>query len=112
MKKFTISILLLLISLPILAQERKIEQVDENLYIYRVFDDSGRLQQKGFYKNIDGTLFEHGIWIDNFGTKAEFQNGTMVWIQPKGQKRYTSEEIQLHRLKRKVEMLEAKLTSL
>ena len=111
MKKLILSILLLLITLPILAQERKLEQVDGNLYSYKLYDGK-ELTQTGYYKNIDGTLIVHGMWKNNLGTTALFDNGDLVWIKPKGQKKYTSGEIQLHRLKRKVEMLEAKLTSL
>jgi len=43
---------------------------------------------------------------------AEFDNGKMVWIKPKGQKKYTFEEIQIHKLKRKVARLEEKVSSL
>ena len=111
MKKLTLSILLLLLTLPILAQERKLEQVDGNLYSYKLYDGK-QVTQTGYYKNIDGTLIVHGMWRNNLGTTALFDNGDLVWIKPKGQKKYTSEEIQLHRLKRKVEMLEQKLTSL
>ena len=113
MKRIILSILFLLVTLPILAQERILEKVDGlNLYEYRVFNSEGDLHQKGFYKKQNGTLIEHGIWRDNVGTIALYEHGTLVWIKPKGRKKYTSTEIQLHRLKRKVEMLEQKLTSL
>ena len=101
MKKLTLSILLLLLTLPILAQERKLEQVDGNLYSYKLYDGK-QVTQTGYYKNIDGTLIVHGMWRNNLGTTALFDNGDLVWIKPKGQKKYTSEEIQLHRLKRKL----------
>jgi hypothetical protein len=111
MKNIITTIILLVMTLPILAQERKLEQVDENLYSYKKYED-GRLSQRGYYKNLNGTLFEHGIWRDNFGTIAQFKNGNLVWIKPKGDRKYTSDEIELNRLKRKVRMLEQKLTSL
>jgi hypothetical protein len=98
-------------TLPILAQERRLEQVENNLYSYTSYDN-GKVAQRGYYKKLDGTLIVHGIWKDNYGTVALFENGKMLWIKPKGRKKYTSDEIQLHRLKRKVEMLEQKLTSL
>jgi len=94
------------------GQERVLHQVDETLYEYMVFDAEGDLEQQGFYKKLNGTFFEHGIWRDEHGTKALFELGKLVWIRPKGDRKYTSEEIQLHQLKRKVEKLEQKLTSL
>jgi hypothetical protein len=113
MKRIILSILFLLVTLPILAQQRILEKVDEsNLYEYKVFNSEGDLHQKGFYKKQNGTFIEHGIWRDNVGTKALYENGDLVWIKPKGDRKYTFREIQLHRLMRKVEMLEQKLTSL
>ena len=111
MKRLITTTLLLLMTLPILAQERRLEQVENNLYSYTSYDN-GKVAQRGYYKKLDGTLIVHGIWKDNYGTVALFENGKMLWIKPKGRKKYTSDEIQLHRLKRKVEMLEQKLTSL
>ena len=113
MKRIILSILFLLVTLPILAQERILEKVDgSNLYEYRVFNSEGDLHQKGFYKKQNGTFIEHGIWRDNEGTKALYENGNLVWIKPKGDRKYTFREIQIHRLQRKVTMLEEKLTSL
>jgi hypothetical protein len=112
MKRIILSILFLLVTLPILAQQRTLEKVDENLFEYKVFNEEGDLHQKGFYKKQNGTFIVHGIWRDFSGTKALYENGDLVWIKPKGDRKYTFREIQLHRLTRKVEMLEQKLTSL
>ena len=111
MKKLITTIILLVMALPILAQERVVEHIDGNLYSYTLYND-GKVEQKGYYKELDGTLIVHGIWKNNYGTMALFEDGKMLWIKPKGDRKYTSDEIQLHRLKRKVEMLEQKLTSL
>ena len=111
MKKLITTIILLVMTLPILAQERVVEHIDGNLYSYKLYDGK-QLKEKGYYKELDGTLFEHGIWKDNFGTTALFEKGKMVWIKPKGEQKYTYEQIQLHRLKRKVAILEQRLTSL
>ena len=111
MKKLITTIILLVMTLPILAQERVVEHIDGNLYSYKMYDGK-ELTQRGYYKNINGTLFEHGIWKDNFGTTALFEEGKMVWIKPRGEQKYTNEQIQLHRLKRRVAMLEQRLTSL
>jgi len=112
MKRIILSILFLLVTLPILAQERILEKVDENLFEYKVFNEEGDLHQEGFYKKENGTYIVHGIWRDFSGTKALYENGQMVWIKPKGDRKYTFREIQIHRLQRKVTMLEEKLTSL
>jgi|SRR5210317_2087268 len=112
MKRISLTILFLLVTLPILAQQKTLEKVDENLFEYKVFNEEGDLHQKGFYKKQNGTFIEHGIWRDNVGTKVLFELGKMVWIKPRGDRKYTSEEIQLYQLKRKVEKLEQKLTSL
>jgi len=94
------------------GQERVLEKIDEITYEYTVFNSEGKLHQKGFYKKQNGTFIEHGIWRDNVGTKALYENGKLVWIKPKGDRKYTFREIQIHRLTRKVAMLEEKLTSL
>ena len=111
MRKLITTIILLVMALPILAQERVVEHIDGNLYSYKLYDN-GKVEQRGYYKELDGTLIVHGIWKNNYGTVALFEDGKMLWIKPKGDRKYTSDEIQLHRLKRKVEMLEQKLTSL
>jgi hypothetical protein len=112
MKRIILSILFLLVTLPMLAQQRTLEKVDENLFEYKVFNEEGDLHQKGFYKKQNGTFIVHGIWRDFSGTKALYENGDLVWIKPKGKEKVTFREIQLHRLQRKVAMLEQKLTSL
>lgn len=111
MKRLITTTLLLLMTLPILAQERRLEQVEENLYSY-VSYDNGKVAQRGYYKKINGSLIEHGIWKDTFGTVALFEDGEMLWIKPKGEKKYTKEQIELHRLRRRVSKLEEALTSL
>ena len=112
MKTLITSILLLIFTLPIQAQERKLELVDDNLYKYQFVNEEGQITQSGYYKKINGSYLPHGFWRDNVGTKAEYRNGIMVWIKPKGQKKYTFEELQIQKLKNRIEMLEQKLTSL
>ena len=111
MKNLISTILLLLVTLPILAQERKLEQVEQNLYNYKVYDN-GKLQQSGWYLKIDGKFIATGLWKDSYGTMALYDDGQMVWIKPKGEKKYTHQEIELHRLRRRVAKLEEALTSL
>ena len=111
MKNLISTILLLLVTLPILAQERKLEQVEENLYNYKVYDN-GKLQQSGWYLRVDGKFIATGLWKDSYGTTALYDDGQMVWIKPKGEKKYTHQEIELHRLRRRVAKLEEALTSL
>lgn len=111
MKNLISTILLLLVTLPILAQERKLEQVEQNLYNYKVYDN-GKLQQSGWYLRVDGKFIATGLWKDAYGTTALYDDGQMVWIKPKGEKKYTHQEIELHRLRRRVAKLEEALTSL
>jgi len=112
MKTLITSILLLIFTLPIQAQERKLEKVDDNLYKYEYVNDNGQIAQSGYYKKVNGSYLPHGFWKDNAGTKAEFRNGIMVWIKPKGKKKYTFEELQIQKLKNRIARLEQKITSL
>ena len=112
MKKIITSILFLLVTLPMLAQEKTLEKVDNNLYEYKVFNEEGDLQQKGFYKKKNDEFVHHGIWKDSFGTKALYENGKMVWIKPKNDRKYTYQEIKIRILRNKVMKLEERLTSL
>ena len=112
MKKIILSILFLLVTFPMLSQEKILEKVDEGLYEYTVFNNEGEFHQKGFYKKQNGMFIEHGIWRDQFGTKILFEFGKIVWIKPKGDRRYTSAELQIHRLRNRIQRLESTLTSL
>ena len=85
MKKLTFSILLLLITFPILAQERRLEQVENNLYSYTSYED-GKVAQRGYYKKLDGTLIVHGIWKDNYGTVAFLKMEKCFGLNQKGGK--------------------------
>jgi len=96
----------------VFGQERVIHQIDDNLYSYKYVNEEGEVTQKGYYKIIDNVFRPHGFWSDNFGTKAEFRNGIMVWIKPKGKKKYTFEELQIQKLKNRIARLEQKITSL
>ena len=96
----------------VFGQERVIHQIDDNLYTYKYVNKEGEVTQKGYYKKVDGSYLPHGFWKDNAGTKAEFRNGIMVWIKPKGKKKYTFEELQIQKLKNRIARLEQKITSL
>lgn len=88
------------------GQERTVEKVDTNLYKYTV-KTNGKVHQKGYYKLIDGIFEEHSYWRNEFGTVAYFENGKMIWIKPNGKRKYTYREMELNKLRRKVERLEA-----
>ena len=106
MKNLITSVLLLFLSTSVFAQTRTMEQVDENLYHY-VVKDGNKFLQSGYYKLIDSKYEEHGMWKDHVhGTIAYFENGKMSWIKPKGEKKYTYNQMELHRLRRKVKQLE------
>lgn len=66
--------------------------------------------QTGKFIKIDGEWERHGIWKSEFA-KARYNNGKLVWLQPKGQERYTYERIRMEQLLRKVERLETRLAS-
>jgi len=97
-----------LCTIPLFGQTSKvITQIDDNLYQYRAYNEDGKIQQKGYYKKIDGNYEEHWYWRDYAGTVAYFENGKMLWIKPKGHKKYTYEEIEYHRMKSEIERLKA-----
>ena len=48
----------------------------------------------------DGKLLVHSYWSDDVGTKKFLYNkGKLVWIKPKGQPRYTYEQIEFEQMK-------------
>ena len=114
MKTLITSIFLLTLTFTIQAQERKLEQVDNNLYKYEYINDEGKVSQTGYYKKIEGSFEPHGFWVDYSGnkTKAKYHDGVMVWIKVKGQRKYTFEEIQLRKLSNKIARLEKQVLTL
>jgi hypothetical protein len=111
MKKIMFSVILLFLSFPILAQEKRLEQVDDRLFSYKEYND-GKIFQSGYYEKLNGEYIATGLWKNSLGTIAYFENGEMLWIKPKGSVKVSKEQIEIHRLKRKVEKLEKALTSL
>ena len=53
---------------------------------------------------------QNGIWKSDYA-KAEYDMGKLLWIHPKGNRRWTSEQITILRLKNKVEALEHAIAS-
>lgn len=110
--KLTI-ILLLLVSLNVIGQEKVLKQInDSNKYQYITYHDNGDVNQTGWFKRIDGKLIRNGIWEDSNGTKVSYDNGKRIWIQPVNKPKYTYKDIQIHRLQRKVAMLEQRVATL
>lgn len=108
-----ISILFLaLLTIPAFGQETKvIEQVDENLYNYRAFNQDGSLQQKGMYfKTNDDKFLIHDYWKDSFGNKALYDKGTLVWYKPRGDRKWSGDEIRIKQLEARVRDLSQKVT--
>ena len=112
MKNLLATILLLFLTTSMFAQEKRLEQVNETTYKAFIYNENGELNQRGLYILVDGNLRAHGTWKDSFGTTAYFDTGRLVWIKPNGQRKYTNQEIELHRLRNKVKRLEESLTSL
>ena len=101
----------LLLPISLYSQSKQLTKVDENLYEF-VVRDGQKIVQQGFYKKVNGEYIIHGTWSDFSGTRAYYENGNMIWIKPKGDKKYSREEIELHRLRKKVDRLEDKLASI
>lgn len=110
MKKIIFGFLLLFLSFPMLAQERRLEQVDERLFSYREYS-GGRISQSGYYEKSNGQYIPTGMWRNSLGTTAYFKDGEMVWIKFKGEPKVSKEQIEIHRLKTKVARLESMLVS-
>ena len=102
--KYLITSILLLCFIPLFGQESKvIEKVDDNLYEYRAYNEDGSIHQKGMYiESEDGKLLVHSYWRDDVGTKALYNRGKLVWIKPKGQPRYTYEQIEFEQMKAEI----------
>jgi hypothetical protein len=111
MKQILFGFILLFLSFPMLAQERRLEQVDDRLFSYREYNN-GKVVQSGYYEKHNGEFIATGVWKNSLGTTAYFKDGEMLWIRFKGEERVSKEQIEIHRLKRKVARLEQALTSL
>ena len=96
----------------LLGQTQVITEIDNNLYEYRAYNEDGSIHQKGTYIGTeDGKLLVHSYWSDDVGTKALYNKGKLVWIKPKGQPRYTYEQIEFEQMKARIAFLENKLAS-
>ena len=108
MKKFILFLVVSLIGYTTQAQSRvekvasekkHLVEIEDGLFKVMIRCDQGKLRQVGFYKeHINGELVKHGVWkmFDTHGevlTTAKFEVNKMVWIKPKGERKYTSEEI-------------------
>ena len=92
----------------VLGQTKVITQIDNNLYEYRAYNEDGSIHKKGMYiGSEDGKLLVHSYWSDDVGTKALYNRGKLVWIKPKGQPRYTYEQIEFEQMKAEIERLKA-----
>lgn len=112
MKYIITTILLLFFSVNLFSQERKLIKLNKNLYEYKVYDNDGNLEQRGFYKKENDIFLKHGLWRSQLGTKALFDEGDLIWIKLKGEKKYYWKEIQFEKLKRKVQRLEKIIVSI
>lgn len=113
MKNIILFLGVLLISNTVMAQEKSTDvsnkknthlvEVEDGLYKVLITNDESKLRQVGFYKeHISGKLIKEGLWrmYDDDGSlmvTASFKDNRLVWIKPRDQKKYTSEEIKQHR---------------
>ena len=91
-------------------EKKHLVEVEDGLYKVLITSDESKLRQVGFYKeHIGGTLVKDGIWKmyddGDLLVTASFKDNKLVWIKPKDEKKYTSEEIQKHRSQRRLESL-------
>lgn len=99
------------------TEKTHLVELEDGLYRVIIKCDEGKLRQLGYYKEkIDGGLVRNGIWKmyddnEKLITKAEFEDGRLVWIRAGG-KKYTADEIELHRLRSRVVTLERQLISM
>ena len=99
-----------LCTFPLFAQNKVITQIDNNLYEYRAFNQDGSLQQKGMYFKSNDELVIHDYWTDSFGNKALYNKGTLVWYKPRGDRKWSGEEIRIKQLEARVRDLSQKVT--
>lgn len=85
MKQIT-TLLFLLFTLTIFSQEVEIKKYETE-------------HQTGYFIKVENKWLRHGIWESQQG-KAEYNKGQLVWIQPKGEKKWTREEIRDEQKKR------------
>lgn len=81
------TLLFLLFTLTTFSQEQEIKKYEDDL-------------QTGYFIKVENKWLRHGIWESQNG-KAEYNQGKLVWIQPKGERKWTAEEIKAERNKRK-----------
>lgn len=119
MKKFILFLGVLLIGNTVMAQEIKtvptnekthLVEVEDGLYKVLIKSDESKLKQIGYYKeHVGGTLVKDGLWKmyddGELLVTASYKDNKLVWIKPKDQRKYTSEEIKKHRSKRISESL-------
>jgi hypothetical protein len=118
MKNLLILIVSLLMTYNISAQttdvvngksKKHLVELGDGLYEVTIECESGSTVQTGYYRNINDNFLRTGVWkMYNEGkliVKAEFENDRLVWIKSQGVV-YTSEEIELHRLRKRVSYLE------
>ena len=84
--KNIITLLFLLFTLTIFSQEEEIKKYKTE-------------NQTGYFIKVENKWLRHGIWESQQG-KAEYNKGQLVWIQPKGEKKWTREEIREEQKKR------------
>ena len=66
--------------------------------------------QKGTLIHNGIKYVQDGIWKSDFA-KAKYDIGKLVWIHPKGNRRWTSQEIQIVQLNNKIKRLETQIVS-
>lgn len=81
-----ITLLFLLFTLTTFSQEQEIKKYEDEV-------------QQGYFIKVENQWLRHGIWESENG-KAEYNEGKLVWIQPKGERKWTAEEIKAEQKKK------------
>jgi len=110
MIKNILTILILFVSLSTYGQTKQLQEIDSNLYKFTSYQD-GKVFQSGYYLKSNDRYIIHGTWVDFNGTKAYFNNGEMQWIKLKGDRKYYKDELELYRLRNKVNKLQEMIVS-
>lgn len=94
--------------------QTELTKVKKDLYIAKVYCDVGNLTQTGFYKEVDNELEPHRRWkqYTPLGTLVvKYDEGQLQWIKLYDGRKYTKSEIEVMKLKLKVQKLEILLAN-
>jgi hypothetical protein len=66
--------------------------------------------QKGTLVLLDGKYLQNGIWKSDYA-KAKYDMGKLVWIHPKGNRKWSYDEIMIVQMQNKIKKLESAIAT-